>query len=74
MRIALLPLVHRPRRDETVLTSNRSFMPVLIGAGEVDFTCWRCDFVICEGLSTPVEVSGRVFRCPECTALNRSRL
>jgi predicted RNA-binding Zn-ribbon protein involved in translation (DUF1610 family) len=49
-------------------------MPVLIGAGEVDFTCWRCGFAICEGMQTLVEVSGHVFRCPDCSAFNRSRL
>ncbi|MBW4040733.1 MAG: hypothetical protein HIU86_01205 [Acidobacteria bacterium] len=74
MRIALLPLLSRPRRDVVVLTSERSSMPVLIGDGEVDFTCWRCGFAICEAMRTPVEISGRVFRCPDCTAFNRSRL
>jgi uncharacterized ferredoxin-like protein len=74
MRIALLPLLARPRRDEVVLTSDRVAMPVLIGDGEVDFTCWRCGFAICEGMRTLVEISGRVFRCPDCAAFNRSRL
>ena len=74
MRIAFLPLLTRPRRDVSVLTSDRSSMPVLIGDGEIDFICWRCGFAICEGMRTPVEVSGQVFRCPDCTAFNRSRL
>jgi predicted RNA-binding Zn-ribbon protein involved in translation (DUF1610 family) len=74
MRIALLPLLARPRRDVVVLSADRSFMPVLIGTGEVDFTCWRCGFAICEGMQTLVEVSGHVFRCPDCSAFNRSRL
>ena len=74
MRIALLPLLARPRREVSVLTSNYPSMPVLIGDGEVDFTCWRCGCAICEGMGTLVEVSGRIFCCPDCTAFNRSRV
>jgi uncharacterized C2H2 Zn-finger protein len=73
MHIALLPLLSRPRRDASVLTSDRPSMPVLIGDGEIDFTCWRCGFAICEGMGTVVDVSGRIFRCPDCSAFNRSR-
>jgi pimeloyl-ACP methyl ester carboxylesterase len=29
---------------------------------------------ICEGMGTLVEISGRVFRRPDCSAVNRSRL
>lgn len=73
MRVSLLPLIARPRRDRTVLTSDGSSVPVLIGDGDIDFTCWRCGFAICEGMHTVVEISGQVFRCPACTAFNRSR-
>jgi uncharacterized C2H2 Zn-finger protein len=73
MRVSLLPLIARPRRDMLVLTSGGSSVPILIGDGEIDFTCWRCGFAICEGMRTVVEISGQVFRCPECTAFNRSR-
>lgn len=73
MRVSLLPLTHRPPRSATVLTSTIASTPVLIGEGEVDFTCWRCGFAICEGMTTVIDVSGKLFRCPECTALNRSR-
>ena len=73
MRVSLLPLIARPRRDVTVLTAGGTSVPILIGDGEIDFTCWRCGFAICEGMRTVVEISGQVFRCPECTAFNRSR-
>ena len=73
MRVSLLPLITRPRRDVPILRSDGSSVPILIGDGEVDFTCWRCGFTICEGMRTVVEISGRVFRCPGCSAFNRSR-
>lgn len=73
MRVSLLPLIARPRRTAQVLTSAHSSVPILIGDGEIDFTCWRCGFAICEGMQSVVEISGAVFRCPECRAFNRSR-
>jgi predicted RNA-binding Zn-ribbon protein involved in translation (DUF1610 family) len=73
VRVSLLPLIARPRRHMPVLTSTGSSVPILIGDGDIDFTCWRCGFAICEGMRTVVEISGQVFRCPECGAFNRSR-
>ena len=74
MRVALLPLIARPKRNAPVLTSDGSSVPILIGDGDVDFLCWRCGFVICEGLRSVGDVAGKVFRCPGCAAFNRSRL
>ena len=74
MRITMLPLLSRPKRDEPVLTAPRGTVPVLSGNGSVDLECWRCGFPICQGLGTVVEVSARTFRCPSCDALNRSLL
>ena len=73
MRVSLLPLIRRPRRRAEVLTSPRPSVPILIGDGEIDFTCWRCGFAICEGMRTVVEIADAVFRCPDCGAFNRSR-
>lgn len=49
VRIALLPLLARPRRDVAVLTAGQSSMPVLIGGGEVDFIRWRCGSLSVKG-------------------------
>ncbi|WP_162850666.1 hypothetical protein [Amnibacterium kyonggiense] len=73
MRVSLLPLITRPRRSNVVLTSAGGLMPILIGDGDIDFTCWRCGFAICEGMTSVIEVSGRLFQCPDCGAFNRSR-
>jgi hypothetical protein len=74
MRIKMLPLVSRPRRDEQVLSGPDGSVPVLSGKGDVDLECWRCGFSVCRGLQSVVEVSARTFRCPSCDALNRSPL
>lgn len=57
-----------------MLTSSASSAPVLRGTGTIDFECWRCGFPICRGMSTVVEATDRIYRCPSCEALNRSRL
>jgi uncharacterized ferredoxin-like protein len=72
MRITMLPLLSRPRRDEQVLTGSDDSVPLLSGNGDVNLECWRCGFPICRGLRTVVEASARTFRCPSCDALNRS--
>ncbi|MDH2445422.1 hypothetical protein QDR37_15860 [Amnibacterium sp. CER49] len=74
MRIRLLPLLTRPRRHEQVLVASAPSTPVLTGNGDVDLECWRCGFAICAGLHQVVDASNRIFRCPGCDALNRSRL
>ncbi len=74
MRVRMLPLLAPPRPEDTVLSSPEPSAPVLRGSGGIDFECWRCGFPVCRGMSSVVEATNRIYRCPSCTALNRSRL
>ncbi len=68
----MLPLAGRPRPDEPVLSTDSPSVPVLVDTGTIDLECWRCRFPICQGLHSVVEASNRLYRCPACSALNRS--
>lgn len=74
MRVRMLPLLSPPRPGEPVLSSSGPSAPVLHGTGAIDFECWRCGFPVCRGMREVTEATNRIYRCPSCEALNRSRL
>jgi len=73
MAIRMLPVPGRPRAGEAVLYAAPG-TPALTGTGSVDFECWRCRFLICQGLQSVFDAAGRVFRCSACGTINRAPL
>jgi uncharacterized ferredoxin-like protein len=53
-----------PRRDAIVKCE---IVPVMRGAGSVDFECGGCGAVLCEALEAD-QIRRLVFACPECGA------
>jgi DNA-directed RNA polymerase subunit RPC12/RpoP len=44
--------------------------PFIVGKGDIDYICGRCDNIIAQNVSQSQIASDAVFQCPNCQALN----
>jgi DNA-directed RNA polymerase subunit RPC12/RpoP len=42
----------------------------MVGEGDLDYICGRCDNVIVQSVSRSQITSGAVFQCPNCQTFN----
>lgn len=44
--------------------------PFVIGAGDIDYICGRCDNIIAQNVSPGQIASDAVYQCPNCQTFN----
>ena len=44
--------------------------PFIVGTGDIDYICGRCDNIIAQNVSQSQIASDAVFQCPNCQAFN----
>jgi DNA-directed RNA polymerase subunit RPC12/RpoP len=44
--------------------------PFIVGTGDIDYICGRCDNIIAQNVSQSQITSDAVFQCPNCQAFN----
>lgn len=44
--------------------------PFIVGRGDIDYICGRCDNIIAQNVSQSQIASDAVFQCPNCQAFN----
>jgi len=44
--------------------------PFIVGTGDIDYICGRCDNIIAQNISQSQIASDAVFQCPNCQAFN----
>ena len=44
--------------------------PFIVGKGDIDYICGRCDNIIAQNVSQSQISSDAVFQCPNCQAFN----
>ena len=50
--------------------NERKIEPFMVGEGDLDYICGRCDNVIVQSVSRSQIKSGAVFQCPNCQTFN----
>jgi hypothetical protein len=48
--------------------------PFILGAGDINLICGRCDKILADGLETGTQVRDIVFRCQDCGAYSETRI
>jgi DNA-directed RNA polymerase subunit RPC12/RpoP len=44
--------------------------PFIVGTGDIDYICGRCDNIIAQNISQSQIASDAVFQCPNCQTFN----
>jgi len=50
--------------------NERKIEPFMVGEGDLDYICGRCDNVIVQSVSRSQIASDAVFQCPNCQTFN----